>query len=248
MYLSAAGALIQDARQAIIANNIANASTTGYKSDEASFGQRLTEARARGEAARGAGAVQEDLTGGLALSGVEFSRTQGTLNPTGNPLDLALRGDGFFAVTDGRQVLYTRAGNFALNTKGELVTADGRYKVLGADGKPIRVGPGDVKVAADGTVQVGGRPSGRLLVAGSLDPALFRKVGGTNFRYVGSGQPAAAKAEVVQGFLEASDVSPVSEMARLIGCQRAYEANMQMARIQDITLGRGVSEAGRVIA
>jgi flagellar basal-body rod protein FlgF len=244
MYLSAAGAIVEETRQAVIANNIANASTPGYKADTAVFRQRLTEAEKTLEAARGGG--WDGQTGGVFLDRVEYTRSRGPFIPTGQPLDMALKGDGFFTVTDGTQVLYTRAGNFARSPDGYLVTANG-WKVLGTDGKPIRLPPGEVKVGTDGALRVGGRPAGKILVAGSLDPAQFEKVGENTFRYLGTGSPAPVKAEVLQGFLENSSVGTVGELTSLIGSQRAYEANLQMARIQDESLGRATNELGRVV-
>ncbi len=249
MYLSAGGALVEEARQAVIANNIANSGTAGYKSDAASFRKRLTEAR---EGTAGSGArpdpLLEGLSGGVFLDEISFSRQPGPLFATGNPLDLAIRGDGFFAVSDGQRTLYTRSGSFRLNAAGELVTADGRFRVLGVDGRPIRLGPGKVEVGPRGTITVDGRPAGRILVAGKLDPSLFEKTGGSYFRYLGSGNPPASAAEVAQGHLEGSDVNAVGEMVKLIQSHRAYEANLQMVRIQDSTLGRSVNELGRITA
>jgi flagellar basal-body rod protein FlgF len=245
MYLSAAGALVEEARQGVIANNIANVSTGGFKADTAVFRKRLTEAR-EGSAPPGRpDRVLEGLTGGVFLDEVEFSSMPGSLSPTQNALDLALRGDGFFAVTDGAHTFYTRAGNFARNAAGDLVTADGGYRVLGANGKPIRLGPGEVKVNRSGEIECDGKPAGKLLILGSLDPSRFEKVGANLYRFLGAGLPPAAKAEVLQGVLEGSNVSPVGEMVKLIQSHRAYEANLQMARIQDGSLARAVSELGR---
>ncbi len=248
MYLSAAGAMVEEARQGVIANNIANASTGGFKADAAVFRKRLTEAR-EGTAPPGRpDRVLEGLTGGVFLDEVEFSSAQGPLLASQNSMDLALRGDGFFAVTDGTRTFFTRAGNFTRNADGDLMTADGKYKVLGVGGKPLRLGPGEVKVGRGGDIQVDGRPAGKLLILGSLDPSRFEKVGGNYFRYLGDGLPPPSKAEVLQGFQEGSNVSPVGEMVKLIQSHRAYEANLQMVRIQDGSLARAVNELGRVSA
>ncbi len=247
MYLSAAGALVEEARQAVIANNIANASTVGYKADAVAFRRRLTEAR-EGVAPGPAGAVTDSLSGGALVDEVKLSSGPGPLTATGQPFDLALRGDGFFVVSDGASTLYTRAGNFRLDKNGYLTTADGKYNVLGTDGKPIRVPPGTVSIGSSGEIDVDGKRAGQLLLQGSIDPARFRKAGATYYAYVGKGAPGAARPEVLQGFLEGSNVSAVAEMANLIQSHRAYEANLQMARIQDGSLGRGVQEIGKVSA
>ena len=247
MHLSAGGALVEEARQAVIANNLANVSTTGFKADTAVFRQRLIEAQENPNPSSPASA-QDGLTGGVFLDEVRYNSSGGALVPTKQSLDLALRGDGFFAVTDGKNTFYTRAGNFVRNPAGELVTADGRFKALGTDGRPIRLAPGEVTVNQQGEIRVAGRIAGRLLIQGSLDPDRFEKVGENLFRYLGSGPPPAAKAVVLQGVLEESNVKPVTEMVRLVQSHRAYEANLQMAKIQDGTLGRAVAELARVVA
>jgi len=248
MHLSAAGALVEDARQAVIANNIANSQTAGYKAETVSFRRRLTEARDGAGAAARPDPVLDGLSGGVFVDQISFSRRPGPLFATGKPLDLGLRGDGFFAVSDGQRTLYTRSGSFGLNAAGEIVTADGRFRLLGTNGRPIRVGAGQVEVGPRGDVTVDGRPGGKVLVAGKLDPSQFEKVGGGYFRFLGPGSPPASSADVAQGYLEASDVNEVGEMVKLIESHRAYEANLQMVRLQDSTLGRAANELGRITA
>src|ERR1041385_2808449 len=109
MYLSAAGAMVEDARQGVIANNLANASTAGFKADTAVFRKRLAEASER----PGSGASSPplgDLSGGVFLDQVAFSRAPGSISATSNPFDMALRGDGFFAVSDGARSEERRVG------------------------------------------------------------------------------------------------------------------------------------------
>jgi len=207
--------------------NLANASTTGFKRRLAVF-QEALEAQADGEGAA------RTVNAGTA---VDFS--QGGLVRTGRTLDLALAGDGFFVVESPEAaggVLYTRNGAFRTNGQRQLVDAAGRL-VAGEGGPivlPTSVGLDRVSVSSDGTVSAGGQAVGKLRLAAFADPRELKAVGASLFE-----APAGVLAEapqgtkVHQGFQEASNVATVEELVTLIMVTRLYEAGMKTISAQD---------------
>lgn len=196
----------------VLANNIANASTTGYRQENLTFSEH----------------VQTTRTGAslsMSLGNVQISNlSQGALTQTGGTLDLALEGPGFFLVETGDGPHLTRAGNFATNANGELVTLDG-LRVLDASQAPIFIPPDarGIHVASDGTLSADGRPLGEIGVFAPPVDASLKRQGGTLFSTEIELQPAT-ESRVVQGFLEQSNVDTISQFARMIEVQRAYEA------------------------
>jgi flagellar basal-body rod protein FlgF len=237
LYIAATGMLVEQLRQDQIANDLANASTPGYKPDRSmqrSFDSLLLR-----------NTVTEQTVGPLTLgAGIAEVRTdlsQGPLRQTGEPLDIALNGDGFLAVATTQGVRYTRNGQLATDASGRLITATG-MPLLGADGRQIVVGSADrVTIAADGTVRAGGRVAGRLAVVSLADP---QKQGEGLF--AGRPRPAPAGATIEQGFLEGSGVDPTRAMVDMIVSMRAFEASQRVIRTIDDTLGRAVNSVGSI--
>jgi flagellar basal-body rod protein FlgF len=223
--------LAEQVRQDQIANDLANASTPGYKpgwAAQGGFDEMLLHSSRTGAASLGTGIAE-----------LRTDLTQGPLSQTGNPLDLALSGDGFFAVQTPQGVAYTRDGQFTTDAKGQLTTITG-LQVLGAGGKPITVSdPSDITLAPDGTVSSGGRTAGQIAVV-SLTNAV--KQGDTLF----SGTPGAKPkgTEVEQGYLEGSGVEPARAMVDMIISLRAYEASQRVLHATDDTLGEATSRVG----
>jgi flagellar basal-body rod protein FlgF len=223
--------LAEQVRQDQIANDLANASTPGYKpgwAAQGSFDEMLLHSSRTGAASLGTGIAE-----------LRTDLTQGPLSQTGNPLDLALSGDGFFAVQTPQGVAYTRDGQFTTDAKGQLTTITG-LQVLGAGGKPITVSdPSYITLAPDGTVSSGGRTAGQIAVV-SLTNAV--KQGDTLF----SGTPGAKPkgTEVEQGYLEGSGVEPARAMVDMIISLRAYEASQRVLHAIDDTLGEATSRVG----
>jgi flagellar basal-body rod protein FlgF len=219
-------------RQERTANNLANVDTAGFRRER-------TFANVLGQALDAEGAPRSvRRTGGWA------DLAPGALEPTGNPLDLALEGEGFFVVAgaDGAE-RYTRAGRFGLDTEGTLRTADGDA-VLGADG-PIAVPPGAaLTVSAAGELAVDGRPVGTLRVVTFADPAALERAGDTTFR--AAAPPTALDAPAVrQGFVEGSNVDAVREMSDMIAHFRLYEAQQKVVQSTDALLGEVTRDLGR---
>src|SRR6476620_8856831 len=166
LYLSAAGVMTNSYRQDVIANNIANAETVGFKKDLALFDQRLTEAQQRRLAASGplspTSKLLENLGGGLFAHPTSIDTGQGEFEPTGSPLDVAIEGDGFFAVQSpgagpggaGGETRLTRNGQFAVDSTGRLTLSNAKgEQVLDAEKQPIQLEPGGgVRIDDQGTV------------------------------------------------------------------------------------------------
>lgn len=248
LYMSTAGALVEEVRQDVIANNLANVNTAAYKSGTAIFRERLDEARENTHLDHRPHPVLDRLGGGVFLDEVHYSIEDGPLEPSGNPFDVALQGEGYFAVSRGGATFYSRDGRFQRAADGTLTTGSGRFALLDERGRPLRIPEGEVVFGGGGEVLVGGESVGRLRIVGGAAPGHFERIGDTLFRFTGEGEPEPAPAVVHQHFVERSDVNPIGEMVRLIQSQRAYETNMRMVRIQDSTLERAVNQLGQVQA
>ncbi|MEW5866194.1 MAG: flagellar basal-body rod protein FlgF [Bacillota bacterium] len=249
IYVAASGMVAGMLQQDVIAQNLANVDTPGYKKDVALMGSFAHEMAMRVED-RGArclgSAVPIGLLGSGAFArGVGFDPREGPMIETGGTFDLAIQGDGYFVVATPDGEAYTRNGAFTLNAKGELTTADGML-VLG-EGGAITVPSGTrVDVWGNGAVVVDGKPCGRLRIVCFEEPSGLRKVGGGLFAAdAGTAKPAASAA-VRQGFLEMSNVNAVTEMVRMIAGMRAYEACQKVIWFLDQTLDKAVNDVGRV--
>lgn len=251
LYLSAAGVMTSSYRQDVISNNLANAETTGFKRDLALFDERLTEAQARrtDPAMAGSDPRLERLGGGLLAHPTLVDTRQGEFEPTGNPLDVAIEGDGYFTVqgTAGGDTYLTRNGQFTIDRAGYLTLSNsGGQRVLDPKGQPIRLNPTrPATVGPDGVVSQGPRPVGRIGVYAVEDPSRLGKKGDTLL--TAGGQPLRpAAAQLRSEYLERSNVDPTTELAELMDTQRQLEANANMIRYQDQTLGRLVNEVGKI--
>ena len=188
----------------VITNNLANANTTGFKRD---FGH-----------------VLQNATGFDAGTLVDFS--SGDLIPTGNELDVALNGSGFFVIDTPSGPRYTRSGNFALNAAGELVTKDA-MKVLSTSGSPITIrNEGKIDIRDGGVVTVDGNEVSTLKVVNFTDPTKLQKEGFYRFVWNGpaNGIQNASDPPVKAGFLERSNVNAIDEMVHLMSAYREFEA------------------------
>jgi flagellar basal-body rod protein FlgF len=198
----------------MLANNIANASTGGYKSDK-EFYSLYVAPEAAADAPTAMPLIERPWT--------DFS--QGVLAATGNPLDVAISGTGFFAVNGPSGPLYTRDGNFHVSREGKLVTADG-YAVRAEGGGNLTLsGSGWVEISADGTVRQDNNVAGRLEIRDFPGPGTLVKRGNNYFRPADAAVKALtpASASVVQGQLEASNAGTAESAVRLINVMRQFE-------------------------
>lgn len=248
LWLSTAGLQVNEYRQSVLANNLANADTVGFKHDLAVMQERPV-ASAGGDP-RFAHRVLDGMTGGTWVRPTVHTFERGEFEQTGNPLDVAIDGDGFLSVSDGSETRFTRDGRMTVNPGGELVltAGEGRWRVLDDVGQPMVVDPtagGTVEVSDDGTIRQGGAAIGTLGVVAFADRSQLSKVGGNLYRNAGP-QPAATDARVRSGHVERSTVNPVAGLAKMIEASRAYELNARMISMQDQTIGMAVTTVGRI--
>jgi flagellar basal-body rod protein FlgG len=247
LHVARTGLEAQDTRMRVIANNLANIATTGFKRDRANFAtlayqdNRVAGQQSSSETAYATGL---NLGTGVGIQSTTSITTQGTLANTSNPLDLALDGEGFFQVQlPGGRLAYTRAGNFTRSAEGSLVTSQG-YAV-----QPqitIPEGASAISIGPDGTVSANPAGSseptelGQLTLASFANPAGLQALG-DNFlgetAASGAAQTGAAgeggRGSIRQGMLEASNVNVVEELVDMIETQRAYEVNSKLISAVD---------------
>jgi flagellar basal-body rod protein FlgF len=215
----------------VVANNIANINTTGYKADGSLFEEYL------------ASAARADQTGSRVSyvrdRGTWHDLSPGTVEKTNNPLDIAVDGNAFLVVQTPRGERYTRNGALQINSTGQLVTSDGN-QVIG-DAGPITFQPNDrqVSISRDGTISVREGTSkvdsarGRLRLVSFDNAQQLQKDGSTTFQTAGNAQPQDTKtSSVVQGTIEKSNVRGVVEMSRMIEITRSYTQVASMLQQQ----------------
>jgi flagellar basal-body rod protein FlgF len=225
------GALREEKRYSVIANNLSNSQTVGFKKDALVF-RRLIDQKTDPS-------LREN-TGRTVIS-----LEQGELQKTGNPLDVAIDGPGFFKVKTPYGVRYTRAGRFELNQDQVLVDGNG-FPVLGKGGE-VTAGGKDIAIGRDGSIQVGGSTVDQLAVVSVPDPALLKKEGQSLIKSeIPQDEIEESEAQVVQGSLESSNVRPVEEMMLMLNSLRAYESCMKLIQSNDELNGKVVNEVGRV--
>ncbi len=194
-----------------VANNIANAVTTGYRQEGLVFSEHVTR-------------VKDGPSVSMATANVRAtSFAQGTLTQTGGALDLAIEGEGFFLIETPNGERLTRAGNFTLSAEGDLVTLDG-HRVLDAGGAPVFVPPdtGAPGISSDGTISANGQLIGQIGLVRPIDPLDMIREGGVMFRTEGETEPVL-EGRMLQGFVENANVDPISQVARMVEVQRSYE-------------------------
>ena len=235
LYIAASGMLAEQVRQDQIAADLAHTSTPGYKADRSaqkSFGELLLSNRKDGS-------VVGALGLGTYVDKIVTSYDQGALRQTDEPLDVALEGTGFLAVSTPQGVRYTRDGQMSVDAQGRLVTAGAQQPVLDAQNRPITVGASSrIEIGTDGTITAAGRTVGRLGVVSLTNPA---KQGDNLFTGTAGARPAGT--QVRQGALEQSGVDAARAMVDMIASLRNFESGQRVIHTIDETLGRGIQGA-----
>lgn len=216
----------------VIAHNMANLSTHGFRREGVIFAEHVS-----------ATGAAPSLSMAHA-TGRHVDLTQAGLTQTGGTLDLAIQGQGFFQIETAGGPRMTRAGAFLLSADGTIVTAEG-HALLDAGGSPMRVPPGGggLAVAQDGTLTIAGAPVARIGLVVPADPLSLRHQSGVMFT---SGETVpVADASLHQGFLEDSNTNPVAEIARMISVQRAYELGQSLLDREDERIRGVIQTLGR---
>lgn len=197
----------------LVSNNIANMTTPGYKSQEMLFLEYLVEPE-----------DGENLSQVLDQS--SYRRTeQGTFKQTFNPLDLAISGDGYFAVETRQGVRYTRAGNFALNNEGTIVNTKG-HALLDQNGQPLKVPEGDtqITITADGSLSSESGEIGKIKLVTFENPQDMSELGNGLYDMIEAEEIPDDESQVIQGAIESSNVQPIAEMTKMIEILRTYQS------------------------
>ncbi|TCK93367.1 flagellar basal-body rod protein FlgG [Natranaerovirga hydrolytica] len=248
LYTATTGMMNQQKRMDTISNNLANVNTTGFKKDGVvveSFQDVLTyklDNSPNPNSRIGA------MTLGVQTGQVYTDYMQGSFTQTNNVFDVALQGEGVITIgiQNGEgdfQNAYTRDGAFVLSNSGELMTKEGNY-VMGEDGT-ITLGTGEVTINENGQIYLNGDyvDTLQLVNFGELD---LEKMGDNLYRVPEDAEELAFEGQVIQGFLEESNVNAIREMVDMISVMRTYESNQKVIQTQDETLGKVVNEVGRI--
>lgn len=218
----------------VVANNLANLSTTGFRSEGVIFAEHV---KALGP---------DDPSLSMATAAARDTTTaQGALVQTGGDFDLAIEGSAFFLIETPQGERLSRAGGFTPNENGDLVTAEG-YRVLDAGGAPVFVpqGAGAVGIAPDGTISAGGQPVGQIGLVTPVNPSGMIREDGVRFRADDGFEPSI-DGRILQGFLEESNVNPVLEISRMIEVQRAYELGQSFLDKEDERIRSALRALGK---
>lgn len=246
-YIAASGGQAQFKKVDVVSNNLANASTIGFKREMISaeaqeFNQTLASAIANDNPFAKA---DSDRAQGVTQVRSYTDFTAGPVQSTGNPLDVALENPkDFFAINTPQGIQYTRAGNFTLNAEGSLVTQDG-YEVQG-DGGPIQItGPGP-KIQSDGSISVNGVTQGAVAVYRFENTDGLQRAGGNRFSIqTGSAAPEQVTGNLTTGAIEASNQSVVSSVTDLMTAQRAFQMYTKVADSIDSINQVAINQIGR---
>lgn len=199
-----------------IANNLANASTVGFRAQENVFSSVLADA---GNAA--GSPINAAINNYGILSGTALDLSQGALQKTGNDLDMAIQGPGYFVVQTANGPVYTRNGAFQVSARGQLVTSTGDA-VMGDRGV-ITMVPGPVSISADGTISSNGAVTGKLRIVEFPAGTKLSSAGGTYYSAPAKTAKPATASDVRQGMLESSNVNPISDIVELVTAQRSAD-------------------------
>ncbi|MBI5509022.1 MAG: flagellar basal-body rod protein FlgF [Deltaproteobacteria bacterium] len=236
IYAALTGAVAQSQALDVVANNLANADTTGFKRDQVTFRESL--ARARGDR------VADPTARHVAVDQIRPDFRPGASHETGNPLDLSLETPGFFVLQTAQGERFTRAGAFRVQADGAVTSQDGD-PVLG-DGGPLQVDPRRPwRVDATGTLWSDERPVGRVRVVAFADPEGLVREARAQWRAPVGKRPSPVEASVRVGALERSNVNAVEAMTQLVWISRAYESFHRTIEVFRAVDSRTVTDLGR---
>ncbi|GAA0303155.1 flagellar basal-body rod protein FlgF [Sphingomonas oligophenolica] len=215
-------------RLEVVSSNISNVSTAGYKR-QISFADLVANGGADGV--------------GAVLTRTRADLAQGKLNATGNPLDLAISGDGFFQLRDGTDAVYSRQGQFKLAADGTVVNQQG-FALQQAGGGDLALDRANVKILADGTILDGTRPVGRVGLFAPSSAAAVQPLDGSMFRFTDGAANEVSDPQLRQGMTETSNVSVGDEMVTMMASLRQAESGSRLMQTYDDLLGRAITTFG----
>ncbi len=222
----------------VIANNLANVSTPAFQREEPTFQEYVvTVPPAEGQSAPQKLSFVQD-------TGVVRDMSEGSLQTTNAPFDLAIHGKGYFTVQTPNGERYTRNGHFGLNDAGQIVTSNG--DAVQGDGGPITITPddGDVHIAQDGTVSGKNGQIGRVRIVDFANPRNLVKEGASLFAANGESPVNADAFSLQTGMLESSNVAPVIEISHMIEVMRAYQATATLTQTQEDLMRQAIDKLG----
>jgi len=245
IYISAGGMIASEQRQSVYANNVANSSTAGYKALTPVQLGFYPLFRKVGEnyhvyvpkSAPGGGVKVVETFPDLSL---------GPLKQTGNPLNIAIQGPGYFVLQTPSGERFTRAGDLTLDSGGYLSTPQG-YQVLGTNGQPIQIQGTEINISTDGNITVDGVPAGQIRCVEFTSPERLKREGENLYSAspeIQRGMKPASRSALRQGYLEWSNTKIPTEMVRLTLGLRAYEANQRVISAIDESIGRLIDQVG----
>ena len=244
LYVSLSRQIALRQEMAVIANNMANMTTTGFKGSRPMFEEYLL---GKG----GPASIDPASRGKVAFVDVKATlrdTSQGAMETTGNPTDLALQGEGFFVVETANGPRYTRNGHFSIDPQGNLTTLDG-LRILGEGDRPInlpRTG-GIMTVSAEGGISVNGTQAGRLQLVEFDNRQVLQAEGNSLFSTPSGNAPTPATAtKAIQGMLETSNVQSISEMTRMIEVSRSYQSIQSIITAQNDLERSAIQTLGKV--
>lgn len=242
LYTAASGFMARMEALDATTNNLANANTTGYKAARPTFESYLAASQSEPGAMP---LLRESQNNVVRVSGIAVDRSDGVHQATGNPLDLALEGNGFFAVQTPAGVRYTRNGSFELDKENRLINRQG-FPVMG-EGGPIAITGERITIDKTGGISVDGSPLTKLQLVEFKDPKGLVKEGEMLFNAAPGNTTAPARGiSVKQGYLETSNVNVFREMIELVEGGRAAESYQKMIQAIDEIVNKAVNEVGRV--
>ncbi|MGN6505830.1 MAG: flagellar hook-basal body protein [Tepidisphaeraceae bacterium] len=247
LYLSATGVITSSHQQDVIANNLANAETSGFKRELSLQEQRRVESQAL-HAADASNPTLDNIGGGELLAPSYIDQSQGQMEVSSNSFDTAIVGSGYLAVRDGDTTRYTRNGQFMIDHSGNLVTSVGQ-PVLDVQKKPINLAgftQQELKINPDGSIQNGQDTLAQIGMFEPTDPQSIKPHGANLFSTTDATQMVPAKGKLMRNMKEGSNVDPTKELTRLMETQRLLEANANFIKTQDATLAKAVTDVGKI--
>jgi flagellar basal-body rod protein FlgF len=263
IYSAVSGAMAQASRLDTIANNIANVNTSGFKKDRQVFSEYLSTYERPNDVMnvpRVPASIESfyDMQGGdnayVNPAGTYTNFDQGSLRSTGNPLDVAIEGKGFFEVMSPQGLRWTRSGSLQVDGNGRLVTKDGFPILREGQGDPaqrtINVSSANLTISKAGDIFDGGNVTGRIAVVNFTNPDELQKVGNSMYALKGNARETApvpaSEARVQQGFVENSNVNVVEEMTDMITANRVFEATQHVIKAHDQMDEKLINNVGKV--